>query len=325
MSHWVKRLRFDAIAPLVSSDHPAIVYFARRDLLGRAQPPVGILWNLPECQATLGHQLDSGGWKYPGGRPSIRSQTNYDQLETYRQLGVLIYKFEMNRRHPAVQRAVRFLLSFQSDAGDFRGIYGDQYSPNYSAAITELLIRAGYQSRREVSRALRWLLSVRQDDGGWALPLRTRGRSLDVISMRGETLEPDRAKPSAHLITGIVVRAFAAHERWRMSDETRRAAEMLKSRFFTRDRYPDHQPVGHWLTFSYPFWWTDLLSALDSLSKAGYKRRDRSISRGLQWFVDNQEENGMWRTGRNHPKSKYSDQWVALAVCRVLKAYFDTR
>ena len=45
----------------------------------------------------------------------------------------------------------------------------------------------------------------------------------------------------------IVVRALAAHRRYRRSPDTRRAAELLKSRFFCRDAYPDRAAPSYWL------------------------------------------------------------------------------
>jgi len=58
----------------------------------------------------------------------VRSQENYDQLETFRQLGTLVDKFGYTRDHQAVERAAGFLFSFQTEQGDFQGIYGNQYA-----------------------------------------------------------------------------------------------------------------------------------------------------------------------------------------------------
>ena len=223
------------------------------------------------------------GGKYPGGNPEIRSKAAYDQLEAYRQLGVLVCKYGLDRQHPAVAAAAAFLSSFQTETGDYRGIYGHQYTPNYSAAITELPVRAGYEGSAQVESAMRWLLTMRQDDGGWAIPTRTLGLSLNVMLTADETFEPDRSRPSSHLVTGIVLRAFAAHPRYRHSADTRRAAELLKSRFFHRDVYPDHAAPSYWLVFSYPFWWTDLLSALDSLAQIGFRPDDPVSTSPAAW------------------------------------------
>lgn len=117
-----------------------------------------------------------------------------------------------------------------------------------------------------------------------------------------------------------MLRALAAHPRYRHAVGTRRAAELLKSRFFRRDVYPDHAAASYWLVFSYPFWWTDLLSALDSLAQTGLRAGDPDIARGVAWFIDHQEPNGLWNTGHNRPKGPHSDLWVGLAICRMLKA-----
>lgn len=315
----MKYLRRDPRELLLAAGDPALVYLARRDLLGE-NTPAAPADALPGVRRVVARQQPDGRWKYPGANPAIRSRAAYDQLETYRQLAVLVCKFGLDHRHPAVAAAAAFLSSFQTEAGDYRGIYGRQYTPNYSAAITELLLRAGYEGSPQVENTMRWLLAMRQDDGGWAIPTRTLGLPLKVMLTASQTVEPDRSRPSAHLVTGIVVRALASHSRYRRSSAARRAAELLKSRFFLRDTYPDRAAPSYWLIFSYPYWWTDLLSALDSLAQIGFRAGDPDIARGAAWFTDNQEPSGLWNTGRNRPKDRYSDLWVALAVCRMLNA-----
>jgi hypothetical protein len=316
----LRRLRTDPIPALLATDHPDLLFQVRRDLLGEPGPPAASSQDTRHVRNALARQQADGRWKYPGGNEEIRTRAAYDQLETYRQLGVLVYKFGLDRSHAAVSSAAGFLSSFQTEAGDYRGIYGRQYTPNYSAAITELLIRAGYVGNPQVERTMRWLMSVRQDDGGWAIPTRTHDLPLNVMLTEAETFEPDRSRPSAHLITGIVLRALAAHPGYRGLDASRRAGELLKSRFFRRDAYPDHVAPSYWLVFSYPYWWTDLLSSLDSLAKLGFRADDPEIGRGVDWFIDHQEANGLWNSGRNRPKGAISDLWVGLAACRMLNA-----
>lgn len=130
-------------------------------------PPVESLWKLNDVQALLRKQNDDGSWRYRAvRRTSLRSGENYDQLETYRIIGQLVEKSGMTRAHPAVQRAAECLFSFQTDEGDFRGIYGTQYTPHYTAGIMELLIKAGYANDERIARGFAWLLSMRQRDGG---------------------------------------------------------------------------------------------------------------------------------------------------------------
>jgi Squalene-hopene cyclase C-terminal domain len=316
----MKQLRRDPLPLLLGCGNAAVRYLAQRDLLGQSSLPLTSLWEFPEVLRVIARQQGDGRWKYPGGKPAVRSAANYDQLETYRQLAVLVCKYGLDRHHPAVAGAARFLSSFQTGAGDYRGIYGRQYTPNYSAAITELLIRAGYKSSGQVEKTMRWLLSMRQNDGGWAIPARTRGIPLKAMLTASDIVEPDRSRPSSHLVTGIVLRAMAAHGRYRDSPATYQAGKLLKSRFFLRDSYPDRAAPSYWTVFSYPYWWTDLLSALDSLTQAGFQASDPDIARGTAWFIDNQEGNGLWNAGHNRPKDPHSDLWVGLAICRMLNA-----
>jgi hypothetical protein len=64
---------------------------------------------------------------------------------------------------------------------------------------------------------MRWLPTMPQDDGGWTIPTPTLGLSLKVMLTVRETFEPDRSRPSSHLVPGIVLRALAALPRYRHS------------------------------------------------------------------------------------------------------------
>ncbi|NIT57981.1 MAG: hypothetical protein GWN00_17660, partial [Aliifodinibius sp.] len=93
--------------------------------------------------------------------------------QTYKTMAELVEFYGLNKENEAIRKAATYLFSFQTEEGEFRGMYGNQYSPNYSASITEFLIKAGYEDKR-IEKSLNWLLKMRQDDGGWAIPLRTR-------------------------------------------------------------------------------------------------------------------------------------------------------
>jgi len=278
MKGWRRRLVFDPLPPRTSRERSDQLFraagsFRRRNAIRE------VSLGLNEAKKLLRKQKDDGSWRYRGVRSTRwRSEENYDQLETYRVVGQLIEKFAMTRDHSAVRRAVEYLFSFQTDEGDFRGIYGTQYSPNYSAGIMELLIKAGYSHDARIARGFGWLLDIRQLDGGWAIPLSTLGRRLNAHTMNSATVRPDRAKPFSHLITGVVLRAFAAHELHRTSLEAMNAGALLASRFFRRDVYSGRDAVDFLIKFSYPFWFTDLLSSLDSLSLLGFDREDTSVS-----------------------------------------------
>lgn len=137
-----------------------------------------------------------------------------------------------------------------------------------------------------------------------------------------EPVQPHRSKPFSHWCTGVVLRAFAAHERFRKAAEARHGGELLKSRFFQRDKYTDRQAAYFWEKIRYPFWWTDILSALESLSWLGFSREDPDVMKGLDWLIANQEETGQWKAGYLSGGDKDINLWTTLGVCRVLKVFF---
>ena len=326
MSGWLRALRHDPLQFLMGSGSAQVVFFAKRDLLEEPTGPMRGLWTLPQARKALSRQKPDGRWEYPGGVARVRSQEDYDQLETFRQLGLLVEEFGFDRSSPAIRKTAGFLFSHQTDEGDFRGIYGRQYSPNYSAAIMELLIKAGYGDDRRIERAFRWLLSIRQSDGGWAIPFRTaRSTSprswTDVI--HSGPVQPDVSKPFSHLATGVVLRAFAAHEEYRRSPEARVAGELICTRFFKADRYVDRKAPEFWERISFPFWFTDIVSVLDSLSLMNFRREEPAIASALRWLAGRQAQDGSFDVKLLRDKDAALPYWVCLSICRVFKRFYS--
>ncbi len=327
MAEMTGPLRVNPLPTLVSCGDQAIQFFARRDLLAENPGPVDVLWALPACLRILRKQQEDGSWRYPGQNRQVYTETNYDLLETFRQLGILVDKYSLDRRHPVVERAAAYLFSCQTDEGDIRGILGTQYMPYYHGAILALLINAGYGDDARVKRGLQWLLSMRQEDGGWIVPMQTvppKEKTREIWS--APPIPPDRSRPFSHLATGMILRAFAAQPDYRQAEAVTHAACLLKARFFEPDRYNDRKAPAYWTKFQYPFWWTNLLTGLDTLSLLGFPPDDEDVQRALRWFVDNQRADGLWNTSyelprRAQPSSKERDAalWVGLAVCRVFQ------
>jgi hypothetical protein len=331
MAKWLKQLRRDPIPSFLSSDSQALLYFVRRDLLSESVGSVQGLWELPEAHKIFRKQQENGSWCYPGRNREVYPETNYDLLETFRQLGFLVEEYALNRRHPQIARAAEYLFSCQTREGDIRGILGTQYMPYYHAVICELLIKAGYGEDPRIQMGLDWLLSMRQEDGGWIVPLQAvpaREKTRELWS--APPIPPDRSKPFSHLATGMVLRAFAVHPSYRTMSKVAAAAERLKSRFFQSDKYNDRKAPSYWTKLQFPFWWTNILTSLDSLSLIGFDADDGDVARALQWFVDNQGNSGLWQTSyeqanRKEMSARERDtmEWVGLAVCRVFRRLLD--
>ena len=325
MNEYFKYLKYDPIKPLLEGKNEALIFFVRRDLLGEKGLDAKDLWEIPEAVKILNRQREDGSWKYPGKLKDIyRDRRGYDQLETFRQMGFLIEKYGFNRKHPSIKKAADYLFSFQTNSGDFRGIYGTQYSTTYSPMISELLVKAGYEDDIRLLKSLDWLLQIRQDDGGWAIPLRTvNAKFLDVVHDK-EIIEPDRTRPFSHLITGCALRALSAHPKYQKMPETNHAGKLLMSRFFKRDKYPDRNAVSFWTGFSYPYWFTDLLTSLDSLSKIGFSTDEPQIETALIWFGSHQSADGTWvklNLLRGQDKQQYL--WITLQISRIFKWYYN--
>jgi hypothetical protein len=327
---WNAHLVTDPLPRLLASQDAALGYSVRRNLLSSGDGPAEELWELPEARAILRRQQTNGSWRYPGQQRKLCPEISYDLLETFRRLAHLVERFGFDRRHPSVERAAEYMFSCQTEEGDIRGILGTQYMPYYHGVLLELLVRAGYVEDPRVEKGTRWLLSMRQDDGGWLVPLQAvPAREKTREMWTAPPVPPDRPRPSSHLATGMALRAFALQPRTHSLPEVRQAAARLKSCFFRADRYNDRKAPIYWIKFQHPFWWPNLLTALDTLSLLGFPADDPDVQKGLAWFRDNQRPDGLWRTGYEQagraapsPKEERAVEWVALAVCRVLKRFW---
>ncbi len=334
MKSWRNRLQFDPIPPLLASGNEALQYLVRRDLLDEEAGPVNQLWELPGALKILIKQNPDGSFPFPAGKnkhPAI----NYRLIETWKQFRYLVEVFGFTRKHPQGEKASEFLFSCQTEAGDFRGFLANQYATYYTGAILSLLIQAGYADDPRADKGFRWLLSMRQDDGGWSVPIITHpfsGKEMyRLTSRRMNPVEPDRSKPFSHNATGMVLRAFAVHGARRKSAAAKHAANLLADRFFQPDAYTSYKAASYWIRFQYPFWWNNLVAALDSATRIGLGAEDERIGRALQWLIDHQEADGLWRDtyakppakGKETPKTRGARGWVSLVVCRVLKRVYE--
>ncbi len=327
MSAWETALRVDPLPALLARDDPALEYFARRDLLDETSAPIERLWELPEARRLVRKQQANGSWRYPGKSDQPASNANHDLLETYRSLRILVEMYGFQRSQPALAKAAEYVFSCQTDEGDIRGILGNQYMPYYHGALLELLTKAGYGDDPRMEKGLQWLLSMRQAEGGWIIPaqLVPAGQKTNQL-WQAAPRPPDRSRPHSHLATGMILRAFAAHPAYRRQADVILGAERLKERFFQADKYNERKAPAYWLKFQFPFWWTSLLTALDSLAWLGFDRQDAAVVRGLAWFVGNQPADGSWETGYGSGRgAERMRGWVGLAICRVLKQFFNPR
>jgi hypothetical protein len=312
MDDWNKRFKYNPATPLANSNDTAIRY-------GYAKKIKIKLQDVQQSRAVLSiirRQRLDGSWEHKSNKSDTWLEVNYDQYATVKQLSELVEKYRLTKEHSSIEKAADYLLKYQTGKGDIRGVYANQYSPNYTAVILELLIKAGYEKDKRVLKALDWLLTDRQQDGGWALAFRTKGYNLEVFGQQ-ETIEADYTKPSSAMITGVVLRAMSVHPKYRQLPEIKQAGRLLADNLFNADRYPDRQSANFWTRFGFPFLYTDLISALDSLSLIGGFESHPKVIMALKWLADQQGEDGLFRLKSTRGSNDSQQEWLTLAICRI--------
>jgi len=315
-----------AIEFLLARGNLPILYWLKKDIL---EVPVDREYkNLKKFAARiriLKKQRSNGGWcrkKYEG---NPRWEKTYYIVETLRNVFHL-YNYGCTLEDESIQKAVEFLFSTQSPEGDFRGAYLNEYAPTYHALTLEILCLYGLDKDKRTQKGFRWIMSNKQHDGGWVIPYRTidkkelKARYNFEAQSKIDPVKPDLNQPFSHLVTGMVLRALAASPTWRNNKLAWKAGELLMSRFFQPDKYEDRRQSSFWREITYPFWATDILSTLDSLSKIGFEISHAKIQQALRWLQKKQKKEGYWESGI--PKSILEDHlWVTLAVLRVIKRF----
>lgn len=314
-----RSLEHDPVPWLLSAEDTAITAWVDKDLL-KKRVDITKLWELREPRRLVDKQQPDGSWRYPVKKPG---PANYDLYETLNTLGVLVAKYGFDRRHAAIEKAADYVFSCQSPEGDYRGIYGNQPAHTYTPLLMEVLIQAGFKGHPSIERAFGWLIDTRQDDGGWAIPARTSGKNLAADWTKWASsppVEADRSKPFSHMVTGMVLRAFAAHPRYRGTRVAKEAATLLKSRFFKPDKYSDRRGREYWTKFTYPFQFTNLLTSLDSLGRMGFGDNDSDIGSAIAWFRQAQKADGSFDLAMCRGLSdKRLPYWLGLAIVRALE------
>ena len=192
-------LKYNPIESLLKSNNKPIIYFTKRDIQDKKVKPIDEIWNLVEVKKILSKQQNDGSWKYTGKKTKLYPPHHYPLVATFKIFRNLIEKYEFNKINSNCKNAAEFIFSCQTPKGDFRGMIGNQYATYYTGYFISLLIKAGYSEDKRIIKGLEWLLNMRQDDGGWTIPILThnfdKATGYKLTSEKFEPVEPDRTKP----------------------------------------------------------------------------------------------------------------------------------
>jgi hypothetical protein len=307
LSGWRARLASDPIPRLLREGSPSVLARIRRDLIDDSEAPgLDEVWGYPEVKALVKKIEKDGSFAPKAPEKALGNADFASALATLRgldrlaDLGVRAGEGGEPGKDGApakpakppkeLLKSVDFLLSSQASDGGLAALAITD-SPKVPAKMPALhfqgwaisaLCRVGFETDPRVEKGLQFLIERRQDDGGWAW----RGVRTDSA-----------ARPSSHLITGMVLRAFAASAARRASREARRAAELLATRFLQPDRYPDRKAPSYWEILTEPRFYTDVLDALDTVTAIGLGKENSGVRTAEAYLRSRQGIDGLWYPG----------------------------
>lgn len=304
MSNWKEILKADPIPELLDIDDDGLENRVKRDILEEDLGPEETITSDSHYKTLVRRQKPDGSWRESGRK---KNETNWTFITTLRSLYCLL-DLGANSEDEVFDDGAKFIMGTQTPDGDFRGAYGDDIpSPNYTGMVVDILFRGGEAYYDNAVAGLDWLIEVRRKDGGWAIP-KLRSNSV--------------SDPASHVVTGMALRAFPSDPESRYESEARKAGEILAKRIFKPDKYPDRRQPEYWGKLSYPFWFTDALSALDVLGKLGFGLEEGRMKRAFDWVINQQDDQGFWRSDFRR-RNVEKDPWLTYAALRVIKFFAE--
>ncbi len=330
---------------LLEEKNPSVRYFALLDLLDKderdkaVQAAKNLIPTSRLVTKVFARQRPNGYWGDPTNPYLPKYKSSYWQIMVLGLLG-------MNRDDERIRRACEYIFRFQLDEGGFssysyeraskdyesmreRGkklpssdewVYSKVFEHQYSCLtgnVAAALIRMGYLKDPRTERALRWLVKIQNEDGGWLCPY-WRAHARDTHSCFYGTICP--------------LEAFSEIPKNNVTGEMREAIErgtefLLMHRLFKADHH-DFKVIDHsWLKLNFPwFYGYDILRGLDILTKLDYVEDER-LSDAVQVLLEKRCSDGTWilektPTGRmqtNIEAKGKPSKWITLIALRVLK------
>jgi hypothetical protein len=293
LSGWRARLASDPIPRLLREGSPSVLARVRRDLIDDSEAPTAKeIAEYPEVKAFLKKVEKNGSYAPKQVEKALGSPKFAVCLSTLRAIDRLAdfgLRLEGDADSPLHKMADFVLQSQEPDGsiGDLALADTPKGKPksvalHFHGWAVSALCRAGFEGDPRVEKGIQHLLERRQDDGGWAW----RGVRTDSA-----------ARPSSHLVTGMVLRAFASASQRRTSREARRAAELLATRFLQPDRYEDRKAPSFWEILTEPRFYTDVLDALDTITAIGLGKENSGVRTAEAYLRSRQASDGLWYPG----------------------------
>jgi len=229
---------------------------------------------------------------------------------------------ELPKDHPAIQRAIRWLLAKEvRRKGDWSltnpGLspggwffeYRNAFYPDTddTAMVLMALAKTGQaytkRGRPAVERGLRWLLGMQNGDGGWAAFDRDINR--EVLTRVPFADHNAMLDPSCPDITARVLEALGHYGFGLEHPQVSRAVQFLRK---TQDKRGCW--IGRWgVNYLYGTW-----QVLCGLNSIGFDMQDAMVRRAVAWLQKVQQPSGGWgETCRSYDDPSLAGQGIPTA------------
>jgi hypothetical protein len=354
MDVWQRLLSHSPIEWLLGEDNPSVRYLTLRDLLDKDESDSEVMTAkkaIPKSKIAttiLSKQKEGGFWETRDSPYLPKYKSTYWQVMIVGQLAV-------DKSDVRVHEACEFVFSLQLGEGGFssqtrqtalgeyewmrtRTALKEKLQPEAGAWAETLvrehqyscltgnacaaMLRLGYDRDPRLTKALRWLVTVQNADGGWLCPY-WKAHVKDTHSCFYGTICP--------------LEAFSEIPASERSNEIQNAVErgaefLLKHRLYKADHHSFRVINRNWTRFSFPwFYGYDVLRGLAVLTKLGYNNDDR-LADALDLLIQKRRADGTWLlesspTGRmqaNLEAVGKPSKWVTLNALKVLKQLHKT-
>ena len=351
---WRSLLKMDPTNWLLERENPSVRYFTLRDILDYSDKDSEVV----EAKAAIRgynkvsrifeRQRPEGYWESAEQPYHPKYKSTYWQIMILGQLG-------LDKGDERVRKACEHIFQFQLKDGGFttfkeegakkeylwvreKMVERERKPPLFEAwakkkireyemscltgNVATALIRLGYASDDRVRRALRWLVEVQNEDGGWLCPY-WKAHIRDKHGCFMGTITP--------------LDAFSGLPQEYRTPEIEAAIErgvefLLMHRLFKADHHQFRVIKEAWLKFSFPCFFYDILRGLSIVTKLGYSC-DKRIDDALEILLQKQDADGRWilestpsgRMQTNLEQKGKPSKWITLNALKVIKRVHQNR
>jgi hypothetical protein len=345
MIDWAKISRENPVEWLLEKVNPSIRYFTLRDIFGKSENDPQLIAAKRAISESkiltriLHKQKLQGYWEEPDNPYHPKYKSSYWQIMALGQLGA-------DKTNERVKRACEYIFQFQHQEGGFSSYTKERASEEYALLmkkgkklpsheewvsskvfehqyscltgnIVAALARMGYSNDSRVSRALKWLVKIQNEDGGWLCPY-WKAHIRDKHGCFYGTICP--------------LEAFSEVKKECWNKEIKKTVEkgaefLLMHHLFKADHH-DYKVISkYWLKFSFPwFYGYNILRGLDVLTKLGYVNDER-LKDAVEILLKKRQTDGTWildnapigRMQANIEVKGMPSKWITLIALRILK------